>query len=426
MLLSFSVTNFLSIQQTQTLSLVGTKLKGPHEPMPVLVQGGDNGVLPCVVIYGPNAAGKSNFIIAIHLMRRLVQQSYLVHKTDKKLPYQPFQLGDAAEPAPTTLEISFMKDGVRYDYGFSFDSKEFIEEWLYSFPEGRRRKIFERDRNYIGFGSGMRGAKKSLANFTRSDALFVSTAAHNNHSQMKEIFEYFGSMYFCNQVNFSEHLINSTFGEDEIDGRAIKFLELIGTGIVNYSQVEVDVPQSQKDMMKDLFGLIKKHVASEDESGLEFPEPDEKEYKVRLAHRDVSGREVYFNIEQESMGTRRLLVILNYIFKVLDDGDLAVIDEIDAGLHTFAVEAIIDLFVDPEINKNGAQLVATAHDTNILSPNKLRRDEIWFVEKTPPGSSEYFSLAEINSRHDESFESLYLTGRYGALPQKPHKVFFKK
>jgi AAA15 family ATPase/GTPase len=125
---------------------------------------------------------------------------------------------------------------------------------------------------------------------------------------------------------------------------------------------------------------------------------------------------VYFGGESESAGTRRLLLLLNGVFKVLDNGNAAMIDEIDASLHTHAVEAIVRLFLDPAVNRNGAQLIATTHDTNLLDPDTLRRDKIWFSEKDMHGASQYFSLAEVKRRKHEVFERSYLQGRYGAVP----------
>ena len=63
------------------------------------------------------------------------------------------------------------------------------------------------------------------------------------------------------------------------------------------------------------------------------------------------------------------------------------------------------------------------HDTNLLSNKLFRRDQIWFTEKNRYGATDLYSLVEYkvrndNSkvRNDNSFESDYIKGRYGAIP----------
>ena len=415
MLLEFSATNFKSIKNTQTLSLVGSSLKGPHEPLDVDFPGDSYGILPCAIIYGANASGKSNLLEAFRTMRRMVFSSHSQPKKNKGLTQEVFLLDEEWATMPTSFDISFIAQGVRYDFGFSFDSDSILEEWLYSYPEGRRRKLYERVGMEIQFGSGMRGAKKQLVKFLKKTSLFFSTATQNNHEELNIIAEFFSKIFMSNRISVASHVLNISFKENEIDERTIKFLNLIGTGVDSYRQVvSDDVPDEAKAMVAEMVTLFNKHGSSDVE--IEMPDNFDKNMEIELCHKNAAGSDIYFGVDLESAGTRRLLVLLNSVFKVIDEGDIAIIDELDASLHTHAVEAIIQLFLDPEINKNNAQIIATTHDTNLLNPMKLRRDEIWFAEKGINGASEYFSLAEINGRKEEIFEKSYLQGRYGAVP----------
>jgi hypothetical protein len=121
-------------------------------------------------------------------------------------------------------------------------------------------------------------------------------------------------------------------------------------------------------------------------------------------------------MDRESSGTRRLLIILKNVIKSLQEGSALFIDELDTNLHTLAAEEIVRLYQDQGINRHGAQLIATTHDTNLLSCKDLRRDQIWFCERDDEGGSELYSLAEIRSRSGDNFEKGYLEGRYGAIP----------
>ncbi|WP_264212952.1 AAA family ATPase [Leisingera thetidis] len=409
----------MSIGDQQTLSMVATKLAGSHEPFDVSIPSVTEGVLPCAIIYGPNASGKSNLISAFERMRSLILTSHSPRKLNAKIPHQPFLLGGGWSDCPTTFDVSFTLNGTRYDYGFSHDAERIHSEYLDAFPEGRRRKLFSRSGDEIDFGATFKGAKKTISELTRPDALFLTVAAQHNHDELAGAAQFFSSSYLSTQLSFADKFVTSSLEQGEVDERAIKFLNLIGTGIIGYKTRRADLTPKKRTILNDIVRVMQKHSDDEEELPEEdiFP-TDMKEVSLQLEHRSDNGEAIYFNIDQESLGTRRLLELLNHIFKTLDEGRVAFIDELDASLHTFAVRSIIELFTNRKINKKNAQLISTTHDTNILSTDHLRRDEIWFVEKSHGGASEYFPLSEFSVRRDEILEKQYLDGRYGAVPAK--------
>jgi AAA15 family ATPase/GTPase len=135
-----------------------------------------------------------------------------------------------------------------------------------------------------------------------------------------------------------------------------------------------------------------------------------------FGHPGLDGRTVFLDVDLESDGTKRLLVLLDQAFRALDRGSVLVVDELDASLHTRAAETVVSLFLSKETNPNGAQLVATTHDTNLLSMRGLRRDEIWFAEKDDLGRTSLFPLTDIHTRAGDNLERGYLQGRFGAIP----------
>ena len=130
----------------------------------------------------------------------------------------------------------------------------------------------------------------------------------------------------------------------------------------------------------------------------------------------MSGNPVYFDFQQESTGTQRLIVLLRQIYKSLDTGTPIIIDELDASLHSKACEAVVALFVSPKTNPRGAQLIATTHDTNLMRSPLLRRDQIWLTEKSSEGATELFSLSDFPTRATDNLERAYMQGRFGATP----------
>ena len=93
------------------------------------------------------------------------------------------------------------------------------------------------------------------------------------------------------------------------------------------------------------------------------------------------------------------------------------IDEIKRSLHPSLVEMIIKFFHNPKINKGNAQLIFNTHDTNLLSLDIFRRDQIWFAEKDPKkGATDLYPLDDFSVRKNENIQKGYLNGRYGAIP----------
>lgn len=124
-----------------------------------------------------------------------------------------------------------------------------------------------------------------------------------------------------------------------------------------------------------------------------------------------------FGLGQESDGTQKFFGILGPWLDALLHGYTIVIDELDMKLHTLLVKKLIEMFLDPDINKKNAQLIFTTHDTNLLDSDLLRRDQIWFAEKKEDKSTDLYSLYDFGGvRKNISIEKGYLQGKYGGIP----------
>ncbi|MCU0428108.1 MAG: ATP-binding protein, partial [Candidatus Kapabacteria bacterium] len=137
---------------------------------------------------------------------------------------------------------------------------------------------------------------------------------------------------------------------------------------------------------------------------------------------NVGIQTIDFSLEQqESEGTKKIVAFAYTFIRVLQQGVCMIFDEIDNSLHPILSRKIIELFNNPEANPNGAQLIFTTHDTNLLSRKLLRRDQIWFTEKMPHGATDLYSLADFEVNEQQSTQSAsysedYLLGKYGAIP----------
>ncbi len=414
MLLRFSAKNYLSVADADEISLVASSLKGPECSL-LSIPGTDLSALPSAIIYGANASGKTNFLKAFSFLRNAILQSHTRGNPEGGVPRIPFRLDPARAEETSSLEAEFVVEGVRLQYGFECNDDAFVAEWLYAYPEGKRRRMFERTGNEVEFGSHFKGPKKILVELMRPNSLFISTATQNDHEELSKIVAFFRRTRLSMNVAVAKELINNTFKKDQVDERTIEFLKSIGTGITGFRQTEVEIPESVRMLTKEFATIARKHMG--DNVVVEDDTSDRSmDVAIEFAHTGMTGELCYLGLERESSGTRRLVLMMNTVFKALDEGNLVIIDELDASLHTFAAAQILELFENPKINQNGAQLVATTHDTNLLSLSKLRRDQIWFCEKDRAGASHLFPLSDIKSRPTDNFEQGYLEGRYGAIP----------
>jgi len=405
MLLRFAVANHLSIRDRQELSMVASSLSDREDGLIECPGSPGGAVLPSIVVYGANASGKSNLVNAIATMRSMVLLSHSKGEPDGGIPLrQHFRLDKACERKPSAFEIDFVLNEVRHHYGFEATDDAFVAEWLVDYPYGRARTLFERDGTAFRFGRGLKGRNRTIADLTRDNSLFVSAAAQNDHEMLSAVFAYFARMKGVSGWSASSASASQLLDEGELDQRVLDFLAHADTGIVGYRRREEEMSDSERELMSKL-------------AELGIGTPPEKISMIELAHRGPS-EDVYLELERESSGTRRLLVILAAIFDSLDTGAPLVVDELDVSLHTEASQALLDIYASRSTNPSGGQLIATVHDTNLLAGSRLRRDQVWFAEKSRDGATETYPLSDIRTRKGDNLERGYLEARYGATPRQ--------
>ncbi len=413
MILRFGVSNHLSIRDPLELSFVASSLKDESAGLIDCAAIPNGSLLPAVVIYGPNASGKSNLIDAIRTMRTMVLWSHTKGEPGGGVPRSPFRLDPACSQMPSHFDIDFVVDGLRYHYGFEASATAFDAEWLYTFPKSQRRLLFEREGDTFNFGRGLRGQNSNIADLTRLNSLYLSAAAQNSHEQLSKVFGFFRSVLGVRGVAVHSEMASEQLSKQGIDYRVLTFLNEINAGVLNYRRKETALPENLRAARQEMFAALKKAAGSRFDIEMNF---DDRHYTIELAHQGRDGEPVYFELDRESAGTRRLLIVLGRAYKALDEGRPLCVDELDASLHTHASEALLKLFCSPESNPKGAQLIATTHDTNLLETSVLRRDQVWFAEKDAEGATRLFPLTEFRTRKGDNFERGYLQGRYGAVP----------
>lgn len=135
----------------------------------------------------------------------------------------------------------------------------------------------------------------------------------------------------------------------------------------------------------------------------------------RTMHINKDEENRYFELDEESEGTKRLFGLVSYILSSLESGLFLVLDEIDISLHSIVLSVLVSLFSDKRYNKNGAQLLCTCHNTDLLDAPFLTQDEIAIVDKTRKKGTMIKRLSEIEIE-GKNFRKEYLAGLYSGIP----------
>jgi len=416
-LIEFSVSNYRSIHERQSLSLVASASK-EHRESHVMAAGAPNtpDLLRSLVIYGANASGKSNLLVALLFVRDLVRNSARRGQPGEPIPHQPFAVVDAEGiAAPSEFELIFVQESVRYQYGMAVNAEEVVSEWLYAFPEGRQQMWFKREvhpetrASSWEFGSHLRGQKKVWQEATRANALYLSTAVQLNAEQLKPIYDWFAVT--LRNIGPSARVDNDfTTNQCDKDAhwkkRVLEFLSAADLGIsdMRVDRRKFDSTSFDKSLPEPLRAYFTEQMK------------DSELAEVSLTHRASNGRTLTLPLDQESGGTKKIFALAGPWIDVLANGYILVIDELDTSLHPELLRHLVRLINHPKTNPKGAQLIFSTHDTSLLDTDIFRRDQIWFMEKDAELVSHLYPLTDFSPRKGENLEKGYLQGRYGALP----------
>ena len=244
----------------------------------------------------------------------------------------------------------------------------------------------------------------------QKETLVVSLGAKLKIQKLKHIRDWFLNNEFADfgkpfENYFLSTLIPRDFATDEnVQQNVVKYFSAFDPSIIGF---EVETVKSDND-----------------------GEPDY--VKIDAIHKSInSNQTVKIPLQNESSGTLKMFALYPMLQNVLETGSVFFIDELNARLHPLLVRVFMITFLNPDLNRNHAQLVFTTHDSWQLSNNGLRRDEIWFTEKSPDGVSVLYSLADfvnedgVKIRKDENYEKNYLLGKYGAIPELTYLDMFK-
>ena len=444
MLIGFSVSNYKSFNETQSISLLASKVSR-HKEHVSLVE--NRRLLKSALVFGANAGGKSNLIKAVHFSRNIVLGGLEKVNLNKK----HFRIEREMYSQPGVFEYRIITNGKEYSYGLavSYVKREIIAEWLVRIDtNGKEIYIYNREVDEEGIShvntdiiydkteENMR-MRIYLADFDqnisetfRRKTILSDIAARGNDkqgifSEIVNVFEWFENIIILFPDTVYGKLNDIAADED---------MRVIFSDLMSYFDTGIESVESEQQQMD--FDKILENIPKEDMERIkldisnkvnERPIMFNVNQRVYVLRKDSNGNIVYnkmllnhgngddlFEYADESDGTKRLFDLIPLFYESRDNC-VILIDEIDRSLHTNLTKRFLELFYSLTENEK-SQIIATTHDSNLLDLELVRQDEIWFVERQKNHSSKIYSLNKFRARFDKKIDKEYLLGRYGAIP----------
>jgi len=423
MLVSFSVSNYRSIKDKLSLSMLPVK-SYKELPNNVASINGKTKVLRSAVIYGANASGKSNILNALIGFIDLIKGSSKNQLNDKLNIYDPFLLDNGSSNKLAEFELEFIIDETKYIYSVACDASKIDSEKLFYYPKGQSVRVFERENTTdFKYGTVLKGEKKSIEARLLVNQLYLSKAANENLNMLVDVFNYFN--LFDNSYSFL-----SSFS-DKLNLGSLLALELKEKNskyfidfqkIITSLDIGIHSLKIVESKNKSILGMLPKgasSILSSPQFTTDLPKLENELVSIHKVYNEELNEEelIEFPLERESSGTKNMLSLAFLLLNNFEGGTVMIIDEFEKSLHPQIVRKLIQLFHDPEININNAQLIFSTHAISLLDNELFRRDQIWFTEKNEYSATDLSALSQIEGvRKDAPYDKWYQSGRFGATP----------
>ncbi|SFK53181.1 hypothetical protein SAMN05216390_101486 [Lachnospiraceae bacterium KH1T2] len=444
MLIRFSVSNFLSFDGKQELSLEAGKTRKNSKR---IYTNRRLRLVKCESLFGANGSGKSNLVKALLFFQKIVRIGF-----PRGFSNSYYRLKEKNRNLPSEFEIEIICEDRRLCFGFSaiLNIGSIEKEWLYEItPSGLKKRIYERDVVEETFNVGDFFRKKEaiakIVNYGEDSAcdhenLFLTII---NKSK--------GKMYVENQelrilesvYKWITDKLTISFPEDMLRGypyfkdsnlqEIAEILNALGTGISNLRIAKIPQEVVKSKIPEELYNRIisdlEKENAQVKKEGKKvqpsimaraikefytFEIDRDDNITIQTIEFEHETKNIYFNLNEESDGTARLLDLIEILFKISNDS-VYVIDEIDRCLHPVMTAKIIKLFLQMAEKRN-TQLIITTHESRLLKEDILRNDEISFMLKTKVGSTIIKSLDKYQLRADKKIYEALFDGTIEAIP----------
>lgn len=434
MLIKFYCSNFKSIKDEIAFNMFAGSYKR-HENHLIPYQ--DKNILRTSAIYGTNGSGKTNILLALDFVKKLVVKG--TRDINEKLNLPVFKLSDCKD-LPSTFEVDFLTNEKRFSYKLKLLANTFLEEELFEYRNNQKTTIFSRKKEgqtttLAILPNTNKGQKDKLREEIYAEELRDNQSFFNEGVVNKQITEFSEPFnWFKDQlkyISFEDFETNNvglaaTFLEDPDFLRASRsIIQDAKVGILDFKLIEYSVPElkslgvkfpkkiEEDFFLRDDFSI---EFAFEGDLYSSFRKDGEIRFvKISTIHEDINGNSVEFKFDEESKGVQRLFQLLPAIYRTIHKGEVFIIDEIETSFHPVLIKEILNLYVESDPSHSG-QIIFTTHESHLLDLNLFRQDEIWFCEKDSNGSTKLYSLSEFKPRFDKDIRKGYLEGQFGYIP----------
>ncbi|WNS41580.1 ATP-binding protein [Paenibacillus sp. MMS20-IR301] len=374
--------------------------------------------LSSAVIYGSNAAGKTNVISAMEVFKSIILRGHIRNGEGRSNTNPATQLLElipnlsAERNAPVSFSIKFIEESVAIEYFLSINLGSFMES------SAKRKIVLERlcinekmifQRKNELIIESIETIEEYLVTGLRGNENSIMKLAQNNMND-EELFliNGFKAMFSSKLTS----LITNWFENKLLVFCRADALQAIP--IISDKQ-SIYIDKTINEATK-LFGV------SSNELAFASSEDDSEAKLYSLLNPRHGEKSAIPSVVFESYGTIRFVNLFPIIIRALLNGSTLVIDEFDASLHPMVLMSIINIFHNDEINKKNAQLIFNTHNPIFLNRNLFRRDEIKFVEREDGEySSILYSLSDFGTsgkravRNSHDYMKNYFVSQYGAI-----------
>jgi len=422
MIAEFKISNFYSIRDEQTLSFIPTNDDTSRDHYTEEVADGVS-LLKIGCIYGSNASGKTNVLKALDFFAGFMIKDNL-NKGDE-IGVVPFLLDDVSDKDRSSFEMTFYLNREKYKLTLVLDNKVIYEETLQVYASVQPTLLYKRTYNAetasteVVFGGKIGLVKKSreaiIANTINNRTVIAAFGVSNvEKSRLNLVYDFFSQriapiMYpQSSLMSFTKRRLARSK-----DGRLKKFiLHFLRASDFNISDISI---HDEEVVITPEMELIIKNTPGMPENA------KEEVLKKGTLHSDelffvhhTSNGEKELDEGLESRGTKRYLGLAAVLYDLLVHGSILPIDEIESSIHYELLSYFIKVFL---VNsKRGGQLVLSTHDINLLDEDYIRRDVIWFTDKSDGGETKLIRLSTLGLHKTLSVYNAYRQEKLVNLP----------
>lgn len=426
MILSFTLENWMSFQSKVTLSMVASRERQHGERIP-RVDKYQSRILPVAALYGGNASGKTNFFLALHFVQNFATKGL---PPDALIPVVPFRLSSNDKSKPTRFVLELLIEEVIYEFSFSLNKHSVLEEKLVKVSSSRETVLYERKNNKIKFSPNLEKDRflKFAFRGTRDNQLFLTNSVSQKVETFKPVYDWFNNSLELIAPDTRFDPFDQFLDEESpLYETMNRLLIQLDTGITHLGSE--DIPFDNLPLPDPLKLEIQEDV--KEGMAVRIISPLNERFvivrkggnliakKLMTYHPAQDGKEVKFEMWQESDGSQRIIDLLPAFLDISNSSSkkVYIIDEIDRSLHTLLIRQLIESYLSCCSNKSRNQLLFTTHDIALMDQELFRRDEMWVAERHMDGTTDLFSFSEYKDiRYDKDIRKSYLEGRLGGIP----------